>query len=63
MSGVVPISWADYSKCDATDLARLVANGEVSAKELATQAAMAVELINPDINGVIEVFLDTLADP
>ena len=36
MSGAVPISWADYSKCDATDLARLVANGEVSAKELAT---------------------------
>ena len=63
MSNAPTISWDSYGQYDATDLAKLVADGEVSAQELATQAAMAVDIINPKINAVIEIFADTLADP
>ena len=63
MSKAVPISWAEYVQYDATGLAKLVADGQLSAQELAVQAAEAVELINPDINCVIEVFAATVADP
>ena len=63
MSISPPISWDSYGQYDATDLAKLVTDGEVSPQELASQAAMAVDMINPKINGVIEVFADTLANP
>ena len=63
MSILAPISWDSYGQYDATDLAKLVADGEVSAQELATQAAMAVDMLNPKINGIIEIFADAVADP
>ncbi len=63
MSISAPISWDSYGQYDATDLAKLVADGEVSAQELATQAAMAVDMLNPKINGIIEIFADAVADP
>lgn len=63
MSSSTPMSWDSYRRCDATQLAKLVASGEVSAEALAAQAAEAAEMINPKINAVIEIFPDVLADP
>ena len=34
MSILAPISWDSYGQYDATDLAKLLADGEVSAQEL-----------------------------
>ena len=48
----------DYAQYDATGLAELVANGDASAKELATLAAEGVDRVNPALNAVIEVFDD-----
>ena len=48
----------EYCRHDATGLAELVRNGDVSAKELAQLAAAAVDKVNPELNAVIEVFAD-----
>ncbi|SVE28912.1 uncharacterized protein METZ01_LOCUS481766, partial [marine metagenome] len=48
----------EYCKYDATGLAELVRNGDVSAKELAEFAAEGVVKVNPMLNAVIEVFRD-----
>lgn len=63
MSRALPLSWTEYANFDATDLAGLVARGEVSPQALAQQAAAAVALVNADINAVIEVFDDAVANP
>jgi len=48
----------EYCKYDATGLAELVRNGDVSAKELAEFAAEGVVKVNPMLNAIIEVFRD-----
>lgn len=48
----------EYCTYDATGLAELVRNGDVSAKELAELAFAGVEKVNPQLNAVIEVFKD-----
>jgi amidase len=57
------MSWHEWGKLDATDMARLLAAAQVTPAEVAAQAAKAVELINPKINCVVEVFDDVIADP
>jgi len=49
-SGVIMKEYADY---DATALAALVANGEVSADELLDAALARAEAVNPKINAVV----------
>ncbi len=63
MDHQLALSWKEYSECDATDLAELVSAGEVTAAELARQAAAASENVNPQLNAIIEVFDDVLANP
>ncbi|HVW70863.1 MAG TPA: amidase [Steroidobacteraceae bacterium] len=50
----------DYRKQDATELARLVRNGDVKPRELVDAALEAVEAINPSINAVLETFDDEM---
>ena len=57
------MSWDDWAGCDGLGLADLVRSGEVTSHELAEQAADAVELVNPALSAVIEVFADKIADP
>lgn len=52
----------EYSRYDATALAELVKDREVSAKELAQLAAQGVTIVNPALNAVIEVFDDRVDD-
>ena len=52
----------EYCTYDATGLAELVRQGDVTAKELATVAAEGVEKLNPTLNAVIEVYHDRAED-
>ncbi len=57
------LDWNDWARHDATALAGLVRAGQVTAGELAEQAAEGVRRLNPRLNGVIELFADTLQNP
>ena len=57
------MSWDEWASHDAVALARRLRRGEVTAAELAAQAAAAVAKVNPTLNAVIEVFSDAVADP
>ena len=57
------MSWDEWASHDAVALARRLRRGEVTAAELAAQAAAAVAEVNPTLNAVIEVFSDAVADP
>ena len=57
------MSWDEWARHDAVALARRLRRGEVTAAELAAQAAAAVAKVNPTLNAVIEVFSDAVAEP
>ena len=51
---------AEYSSYDATGLAELVKNREVTPSELAQTALRAIEAIDPKLNSVIEIYDDRI---
>jgi amidase len=53
----------DYTTQDATALAKLIQEKEVTAQELTTLAFQAYEKVNPQINAVLEFFPDRLESP
>lgn len=55
--------WDEWADHDAVALAERVRKGEVSAAELAAQAAAAIAKTNPSLSAVVEVFDDVVADP
>ena len=57
------MGWAEWAGHDGVALAALVRARQISARQLAVQAAAAVALIDPKIHAVLEVFTDTLANP
>ena len=57
------MSWSEWGKLDATGMATLLSTKQVTPIEVARQAAKAVELLNPELNCVLEVFEDVVADP
>lgn len=57
------MSWEEWASHDAVGLAEKVRKGEVSAIELAQQAAAGVSLVNPSLSAVVEVFDDVVQDP
>ena len=57
------MSWGEWRAHDATSLAGLVRRAEVTAQELAEQAAAAADLTNPGTQAVLELYEDTIADP
>ncbi|WP_192869523.1 amidase [Lentibacillus sediminis] len=57
------MSWNEWADFDATGLAELIRNGEITPKEAAQQVASGVEALNPEVNGVIEVFEDVVDNP
>lgn len=58
----LPMSWEEWSKHDATSLATLIKNKEVTINEVAYQAKKAIDAINPKVSAVIEVFDDVIED-
>src|SRR6266702_3671229 len=59
----LPMSWNEWAQHDGVALAARVRKGELTAKELARQAAAAVAKVNPTLSGVVELFEDVIADP
>ena len=57
------MTWSEWGQLDATGMAQVLASKQVTPAEVARQAARAVELIDPKINCVLEVFDDVVADP
>ena len=57
------MSWEEWSRHDGVALAALVRRKQVTARELARQAARAVELLNPRLAAVLEVFEDVVRKP
>lgn len=57
------MSWEEWAAQDACALAAHLRAGRVTAAELAGQAAAAAALINPDVQAVVELFEDAVADP
>ncbi|MBR0951481.1 amidase [Bradyrhizobium canariense] len=58
-----PMSWNEWAQHDGVGLAARVRKGELTAKELARQAAAGVAKVNPALSGVVELFDDAIADP
>src|SRR4029078_8963663 len=54
------LTLSEYARADALGLARLVATGQVSPKELALVAAQAIEVVNPTVNAVVETYPDRI---
>ncbi len=52
------MSMNEYGDLDGTDLARLVARGEVSALELVEEAIRRIEALNPKLNAVVYTMYD-----
>ena len=59
----LPMSWEEWAAHDALGLAARVHKGELSAAELARQAAAGIAKTNPALSAVVEVFDDVVADP
>jgi len=59
----LPMSWDEWAQHDGTALAARVRKGELTAAELASQAAAAIAKVDPALSGVVEVFEDVIAEP
>jgi amidase len=57
------MGWDEWAAHDAVALADRVRRGDLTAAELATQAAAGVAMLNPQLSAVVEVFDDAVADP
>src|SRR3954470_1939286 len=59
----LPMSWDEWARHDGVALAARVMKGELTANELARQAAAGIAKVNPPLSAVVEVFEDAVADP
>ena len=57
------MSWDEWARYDALALAERVRRGELTAAELAAQAAAGIARVDPELSAVVEVFDDVVADP
>ena len=57
------MSWDEWARHDGVALAARVKKGELTAAELAVQAAAGIAKVNPTLSGVVEVFEDAILDP
>ncbi|MHC2439101.1 amidase [Bradyrhizobium sp. USDA 4451] len=57
------MSWDEWTRHDGMALAERVRRGELTPRELASQAAAAVAKVDPALSGVVELFDDVIADP
>src|SRR5215475_28607 len=59
----LPMSWDEWAQHDGVALAARVSKGELTAAELAAQAAAGIAKVDPALSAVVEVFEDAIADP
>ena len=63
ISSGLAMSWQEWHKHDAVGLAQLVRARKITPKELCAQAAEAVTRIDPQVEAVLGLYEDVLADP
>ncbi len=64
MKGFKPaLSPEEYAACDGTELARLIAQGQVTVAEVTASARLAIDRVNPAVNAIIELYEDRFAAP
>src|SRR5689334_15054651 len=59
----LPMSWDEWAQHDGVALAARVRKGELTARELAQQAAAGIARVDPALSAVVEVFDDAIAEP
>src|SRR5256885_4806505 len=59
----LPMSWDEWAQHDGMALAARVRNGELTAADLAQEAAAAVAKVDSALSGVVEIFDDAIAAP
>ena len=59
----LPMSWDEWAQHDGVALAARVRKGELTAGEMAQQAAVGIAKVNPTLSGVVELFDDAIAAP
>ena len=59
----LPMSWDEWADHDGVALAARVAKGELTAAELAAQAAAGIAKVDPALSAVVEIFEDAVTDP
>src|SRR5260370_8985685 len=59
----LPLSWDDWSSLDGVALAERVRAGELTATELAAQAAVGIGKVNQSLSGVTGIFDDLVSSP
>ena len=59
----LPMSWNEWAAHDGVALAARVRKGELTATELASQAAAGIAKVDPALSGVVEVFEDAIEGP
>jgi len=57
------MSWDEWARHDGMALAARVRSGELTAVELAKQAAAGIAKVDPALSGVVEVFADAIEYP
>lgn len=62
-SNTLPMSWEEWHRHDAVALADLVRSKKIASKELSAQAAAAVARTDPQIEAVLGLYEDAVADP
>src|SRR3954454_23922683 len=63
MQMTLAMSWDEWARHDGLALAARVERGELTAAELASQAAAAIAKVDPKLSGVVEMFADAVEDP
>ena len=58
-----PMSWPEWVSHDAVSLADLVRAGQLQAREVVGQAALALARVDGDLSAALEIFDDVLEDP
>ena len=59
----LPMGWNEWTQHDGVALAARVRKGELTARELASQANAGIAKLNPALSGVVEVFEDAIESP
>jgi amidase len=57
------MGWQEWTSYDGLGLAELVKTNQVTPQELVFQVAKAVQLLNPRLEAVLEIFEDVVANP
>lgn len=57
------MNWDEWANLDAIGLAELIRKGQITPQEVAQQAALAINALNPEISAIVEVFDDMINDP